>query len=221
VLSRERSPVCREGINDGALLGRDVSPSAGTSCITSPKYSKKSTFCKKRPALRDAVSEPETEGTREAVDVPDPRRAIRAGRAGRPPKRRPQDSATRSASSSSARTSPPPLPRRGGRALHLPKARDIIISPRSVYRYKDLEEPPHPLRARRPQGERPRPLRALPALGRWNEGRRDGKRPSRERSAREATRTARGRSSASRESCGAQKWLANRRLPPRGPGKAP
>ncbi len=162
-------------------------------------------------------SKPETgkpeEGVLLAFAIREAARGALAGPQGRGCK------ATTRAPGTAVRRHPTPLPRRGGRALHLPMK--LGISPRTVYRYKDLEEPPpRQTYTTRASVLDPYVPYLLSLLGRRLP--RNGKQLLRERSAREATPTARGRSSALRQGCDVQRRPANRRLlVHRGPGKAP
>ncbi len=182
-----------------------------SSCRVHGRYSR---TC---PALRNAVLKPETgkpeEGVLLAFAIREAARGALAGPQGRGCK------ATTRAPGTAVRRHPTPLPRRGGRALHLPMK--LGISPRTVYRYKDLEEPPpRQTYTTRASVLDPYVPYLLSLLGRRLP--RNGKQLLRERSAREATPTARGRSSALRQGCDVQRRPANRRLlVHRGPGKAP
>lgn len=210
VASRDRSNVCREGINDGAPRARHVADR--WHLLRNLTQVLEEYLLQKRPALRDAVSKPETEEIREAVDVPDPTRAIRAG-------------SWQASKEEAARRRHERLIEQWKdiRRLYLAGAdvrficRKLGISPRTVYRYKDLEGPP----PRQAYATRASVLDPYVPYPYWADGTKAVATASSffGRSAREATPTARGRSSASQQSCGARKRLANRRLAPRGPGR--
>lgn len=171
VVSRDRSPVCREGINDGAPQARHVTDR--WHLLHNLTQVLEEYLLQKRPALRDAVSKPETEEIREAVDVPDPRRAIRPG-------------SWQASKEEAARQRHERLIEQWKdiRRLYLAGAdvrficRKLGISPRSVYRYKDLEEPP-PRQSYQTRASVLDPYVPY-LLGRWNEGCRNGKRLLRE-----------------------------------------
>jgi transposase len=77
VVSRERSPVCREGVNDGAPQARHVAER--WHLLHNLTQVLEEFLLRKRPALRDAVPEPQTEEKREDVGVPNPARTVRPG----------------------------------------------------------------------------------------------------------------------------------------------
>jgi transposase len=171
VVSRDRSPVCREGINDGAPQARHVTDR--WHLLHNLTQLLEEFLLHKRPALRDAVSGPETEEVREAVDVPDPRHTIRPG-------------SWQASKEQAARQRHERLIEQWKdiRRLHLAGAdvrfisRKLGISPRTVYRYKDLQEPP----PRQTYTTRASVLDPYVPylLGRWNEGCRNGKQLLRE-----------------------------------------
>jgi transposase len=171
VVSRDRSPVCREGINDGAPQARHVTDR--WHLLHNLTQLLEEFLLHKRPALREALSGPETKEVKEAVDVPDPRRTIRAG-------------SWQASKEEAARQRHERLIEQWQdiRRLHLAGAdvrficRKLGISPRTVYRYKDLEEPP----PRQTYTTRASVLDPYVPylLGRWNEGCRNSKRLLRE-----------------------------------------
>jgi transposase len=171
VVSRDRSPVCRAGINDGAPQARHVADR--WHLLHSLTQVLEEFLLRKRPALRDAVSEPEAKETGEAVDVPDPRRTIPAG-------------SWQASKEEAARRRHERLVEQWKdiRRLHLAGAnvrfisRKLGVSPRTVYRYKDLEEPP-PRQTCTTRASVLDPYVPY-LLGRWEEGCRDGKRLLRE-----------------------------------------
>jgi Transposase len=77
VVSRERSPVCREGVNDGAPQARHVAER--WHLLHNLTQVLEEFLLRKRPALRDALPEPQTEEKREDVGVPNPARTVRPG----------------------------------------------------------------------------------------------------------------------------------------------
>jgi transposase len=169
VVSRDRSPVCREGINDGAPQARHVADR--WHLLHSLTQLLEEFLLGRRPVLRNAASESWASEPEEDAGVLDPR--------GRP-------GSWQASKEEAARRRHERLVEQWKdiRRLHLAGAdvrfisRKLGISPRSVYRYKDLEEPP------------PRQTYTAKAsvldpyvpylLGRWNEGCRDGKRLLRE-----------------------------------------
>lgn len=135
VVSRDRSPVCREGINDGAPQARHVTDR--WHLLHNLTQLLEEFLLHKRPALRDAVSESDTNEIRGAVDVPDPTRNIRAG-------------SWQASKEEAARQRHERLVDQWKdiRRLHLAGAnvrfisRKLGVSPRTVYRYKAMAEPP-------------------------------------------------------------------------------
>ena len=128
------------------------------------------------PSLRNAVLKPETGKPEEGV-------LLAFLRSEKPPgelwQARKEEAARQRHTSAWYRAvgrHPTPLPRRGGRALHLPMK--LGISPRTVYRYKDLEEPP----PRQTYTTRASVLDPYVPylLSRWEEGCRNGKQLLRE-----------------------------------------
>ncbi|MCA1837323.1 MAG: ISL3 family transposase [Actinobacteria bacterium] len=171
VVSRDRSPVCREGINDGAPEAMQVADR--WHLLHNLTQLLEEFLLHKRPALRDAVSGLETKEAREAVDVPDPTRTIRPG-------------SWQASKEEATRQRHERLIEQWNdiRRLHLGGAdvrfisRKLGISPRTVYRYKDLEEPP-PRQSYTTRASVLDPYVPY-LLGRWNEGCRNGKRLLRE-----------------------------------------
>lgn len=171
VASRDRSHVCREGINAGAPKARHVTDR--WHLLRNLTQLLEEFLLHKRPALRDAVSGLETKEVREAVDVPDPTRTIRPG-------------SWQASKEEAARQRHERLIEQWKdiRRLHLAGAdvrficRKLGISPRTVYRYKDLEESP-PRQAYTTRASVLDPYVPY-LLGRWNEGCRNGKRLLRE-----------------------------------------
>src|SRR5215216_3593537 len=68
VVSRDRSPVCREGVNDGAPQARQITDR--WHLLHNLTQVLEEFLLHKRPALRDAVPEPQTEEKGEDVGVP-------------------------------------------------------------------------------------------------------------------------------------------------------
>jgi transposase len=171
VVSRDRSPICREGINDGAPEAMQVADR--WHLLHNLTQLLEEFLLHKRPALRDAVSGPETTEAREAVEVPDPRHTIRPG-------------SWQASKEQAARQRHERLIEQWKdiRRLHLAGAdvrlisRKLGISPRTVYRYKDLQEPP----PRQTYTTRASVLDPYVPylLGRWNEGCHNGKQLLRE-----------------------------------------
>ena len=171
VVGRDRSPVCREGINNGAPQARHVTDR--WHLLHNLTQVLEEFLLQKRPALRDAVSEPETKETRDAVDVPDPTRTIRPG-------------SWQASKEEAARRRHERLVEQWKdiRRLYLAGAdvrfisRKLGMSPRTVYRYKHLTDPP----PRQTYTTRASVLDPYVPylLKRWSEGCRNGKRLLRE-----------------------------------------
>jgi transposase len=171
VVSRDRSPVCREGVNDGAPQARQITDR--WHLLHNLTQVLEEFLLHKRPALQDAVPEPETEEKGEDVGVPNPARAVRPG-------------SWQAGKEEAARGRHERLVEQWKdiRRLRLAGAdvrfisRKLGISPRTVYRYKDLQEPP----PRQTYTTRASVLDPYVPylLGRWNEGCRNGKRLLRE-----------------------------------------
>jgi transposase len=167
VVSRDRSPVCREGINDGAPQARHVADR--WHLLHGLTQVLEEFLLQKRPALRDAVSEPETKETGEAVDAPDPRGSDR-----------PESWQARKEEAARKRHERLVEQWEDIRRLYLAGAnvrfisRKLGVSPRTVYRYKDLTDPlPRQTYTTRASVLDP----YVPyLLSRWNEGCRNGKR---------------------------------------------
>jgi transposase len=134
VVTRDRSPVCREGVNNGAPQARHVTDR--WHLLHNLTQVLEEFLLGKRPALRNAVLEPETGKTEESVvGVCDPRSRLGSWQARK---------------EEAARQRHERLVQQWEdiRRLYLAGAdvrfisRKLGISPRTVYRYKDFEEPP-------------------------------------------------------------------------------
>ncbi|MGH3148447.1 MAG: ISL3 family transposase [Rubrobacter sp.] len=172
VVSRDRSPVCREGINAGAPEAMQVTDR--WHLLHNLTQVLEEFLLQKRPALRAAVSEEEAaESGEEAGGVRGPRDVDRPG-------------SWRARKEEAARQRRERLVEQWKdiRRLYLAGAdvrfiaKKLGIGPRTVYRYKDLEEPP----PRQTYSTRASVLDPYVPylLGRWNEGCRNGKRLLRE-----------------------------------------
>lgn len=166
VVGRDRSPVCRQGINAGAPEVRHVADR--WHLLHSLAQLLEEFLLGKRPALRSAVSEPETSKPREeGVSVRDPRA-------------RPGSWQARKETAARQRHGRLVEQWQDIRRLYLAGAdirfisRKLGISPRTVYRYKDLQQPP-PRQSYTTRASVLDPYVPY-LLGRWNEGCRNGKR---------------------------------------------
>jgi transposase len=165
VVGRDRSPVCRQGINAGAPEANHVADR--WHLLHSLAQLLEEFLLGKRPALRDAVSEPQTSKTQEDVGVRDPRSLPGSWQANK------EEAARRRHERLVEQW-------KDIRRLYLAGAdvrfisRKLSISPRTVYRYKDLQEPP----PRQTYTTRASVLDPYVPylLRRWEEGCRSGKR---------------------------------------------
>lgn len=169
VVSRDRSPVCREAINTGAPRARQVTDR--WHLLHNLTQVLEEFLLKKRPALRNAASEPEMSKPEEDVEVQDPRS-------------RPGSWQARKEEAARQRHERLIEQWKDIRRLYLAGAdvrfisRKLGVSPRTVYNYKDLTEPP----PRQTYTTRASVLDPYVPylLRRWNEGCRNGKRLLRE-----------------------------------------
>lgn len=170
VVTRDRSPVCREGVNNGAPQASHVTDR--WHLLHNLTQVLEEFLLGKRPALRNAVLEPETGKPEEGVvGVCDPRS-------------RPGSWQARKEEAARQRHERLVQQWEDIRRLYLAGAdvrfisRKLGISPRTVYRYKDLEEPP----SRQTYTTRASVLDPYVPylLSRWEEGCRNGKQLLRE-----------------------------------------
>ncbi len=168
VVARDRSPVCREGINDGAPKATQVADR--WHLLHSLTQALEEFLLRKRQALRDGASKAE-EAAAQGDGVPDP--------TGRPGSWR-----ARKEEAAKKRHERLVEQWRDIRRLHLAGAdvrfiaKNLGVGARTVYRYKDLEDaPPRQTHTTRASVLDP----YVPyLLKRWQEGCRDGKRLLRE-----------------------------------------
>lgn len=169
VVGRDRSPVCREGINAGAPKAVQVADR--WHLLHGLTQALEEFLLRKRPVLREAVSRPDDAEPEADVGVRDPSHQPGSWRA-------------RKEEAAAKRHERLVEQWRDIRRLHLAGAnvrfiaRKLGVGARTVYRYKDLEEAP----PRRTHTTRASVLDAYVPylLKRWEEGCRDGKRLLRE-----------------------------------------
>ena len=172
VVGRDRSPVCREGINDGAPEARHVADR--WHLLQNLAQVLEEFLLHKRLTLREAIPGAEAaELGKDAISVPDPRDSNRPG-----------SWHARKEEAAGKRHERLVEQWRDIRRLHLAGAnvrfisRKLGIGARTVHRYKDLREPP----PRQTYTTRASVLdpHVPHLLIRWEEGCRDGKRLLRE-----------------------------------------
>ena len=165
VVGRDRSPVCREGINAGAPRAMQVADR--WHLLHGLTQTLEEFLLRKRPALRDGVAEAENDATTGGHGDPDP-------------SSRPESWRVRKEEAARQRHERLVEQWQDIRRLHLAGADvrfiagKLGVGARTVYRYKDLEDPPprqtHTTRASVLDPHVPYLLK------RWGEGCRDGKR---------------------------------------------
>lgn len=169
VVSRDRSPVCREAINAGALEARQVTDR--WHLLHNLTQMLEEFLLGKRPALRNAAAGPEAEKPPEEGQIRDPRG-------------RPDSWQARKEEAARQRHERVVEQWQDIRRLHLAGAdvpyisHKLGVSLRTVYRYRDQTEPP----VQKPYSTRASVIDpyVFYLLGRWQQGCRSGRRLLRE-----------------------------------------